>query len=213
MAKNKSTPEEQLLDLIEKGEGLTPPRPKRKKISFFAFLPFLKRTLRAKLARLKSSIKEPNIKVLNRVLAVISVPLFGYLIADFTFRRPDINQISERISTARRRGLFKEDREADVHPFLYYLEMVQRRNTFLPVVLKSVESFKAEAERILTTLVGDLKLVGISWGEEPQAMIEDKKTKKTYFLKTGDMINKLKIDTILKDRVILNFQGERAELM
>jgi type II secretory pathway component PulC len=43
-------------------------------------------------------------------------------------------------------------------------------------------------------------------------MIEDKKASNTYFLKTGDTINKMKIEEILKDRVILNYAGQRIEL-
>ncbi len=136
MAKDKPTPEEQLLNLIEKGEGAPPLRPRRKKVSFFAFirdfglsLLSLKRNLKAAFAKLKISIREPNLKVLNRVLAVISIALTVYLITDFTFRRPDINQISKKISTAKVRS-FREAAEAAVRPFLYYLEMVQRRNIF-----------------------------------------------------------------------------------
>lgn len=221
MAKNKLTPEEQLLNLIEKGEGFTKLKAEQKKVSFLAFinlrklwlfLPSLKRTLRAKLAKLKSGIKEPNLKVLNKVLIVVSIALIGYLITDFTFRRPDINQICKKISTAKGWSFFKEVPEAEVRPFLHYLEMVQRRDIFSPVMLKIKENPEVQTKKILDTLIENLKLVGISWGREPQAMIEDKKAKKTYFLKTGDTITNLKIEAVLKDKVILNYKGEKVEL-
>ncbi len=221
MAKNKSTPEEQLLDLIEKGDSFKSLRPKQKKSTFgsffnlrkfWLFFPSLKRTLRTQLTRLKGRIKEPNLKVLNKVLIGIAVALIAYLIADFTIRQPDINQISKKISTGAGQR-FKEEPKADIRPFLYYLEMVQRRNIFSPVVLKSAESTDADAKKLLVSLVGELKLVGISWSENPEAMIEDKKAKKTYFLKTGDMINKLQVEDISKDRVILSHDGKKMELM
>jgi len=62
-------------------------------------------------------------------------------------------------------------------------------------------------------LIKDLKLVGISWGTDPQVIIEDTKDNKTYFLKTGDTISKFKIETILKDKVILEAEGQKMELM
>lgn len=221
MAKNKHTPEEQLLNLIEKEKGFKMLRPKRKKFRLLSFInlrnlwlffPSLKGFLRNKLARLKSSIKEPNLKVINKVLVGVSIILIVYLITDFTFIRPDIKQFYKGASVTRERRL-KESTVEEVRPFLYYLEMVRRRNIFLPVALKTVESSQVEAKNILATLIGELRLVGISWGEEPQAMIEEKNTKKTYFLKTGDTVNKLKIETIYKDRVILTYDGQKTELM
>ena len=222
MAKDKPTAEEQLLNLIEEGEGPKTLRLKRKKnswLGFFSFsgvvsfLPSLVRTLQDQLARLKSAIREPNLKVWNKVLAVLAILAFIYLTADFIFRRLDISQISKKISKAGARN-FKEVPLPEARPFLYYLEMVQRRDIFSPVVLKSnVENADSETKKALAALILDLKLVGISWGKDPEAMIEDKKTSKTYFLKTGDTINTLKVDTILKDKVIFNSGGEKMELM
>jgi len=42
--------------------------------------------------------------------------------------------------------------------------MVQRRNIFSPVVLKSAENIEAEAKKVIDNLVSNLGLVGISWG-------------------------------------------------
>ena len=91
--------------------------------------------------------------------------------------------------------------------------MVQRRDIFSPVKLRSVENPEDETKKALVTLVKDLRLVGISWGKDPQVIIEDTKDNKTYFLKAGDPISKFKIDTILKDKVILDADGQKMELM
>ena len=221
MAKKKLTPEEQLLNLIEKEEESKAPIPRRRRFSFFRpsnlkkfwfFLPFFKRILRNQLLKLKVSLKEPNLKVFNKVLTSVSVILFIYLITDFSFTRPDIRQFEKR-PLAALEPRFKETITDQAHSFLYYLEMVQRRNIFTTLKLQTAEIHKEEAKKVLNTLVQDLALVGISWGKEPQVMIEDKKAKKTYFLKTGEMINELKIETILKDRIILTYDGEEMEFM
>ena len=221
MAKKKLTPEEQLLNLIEKEEEIKAPTLRRKRFSLFrlfnlkrlwSFVPFSKRILRTQLLRMKSGLKEPNLKVFNKALTSISAILFVYLITDFTFRRPDIGQFDKRpieVSGPR----FKEIPAGEARSFLYYLEMVQRRNIFTVLKLQTAETHQEEAKKVLNTLIQDLVLVGISWGEDPQVMIEDKKEKKTYFLKTGDMINKLRIDNILKDKVILTYENQKIELM
>jgi hypothetical protein len=215
MAQQKRTPEEQLLSLIEQEEDTKPLKLKRKKDSFFAatissFLSLRKRAPRHKSARQEN--KEPNIKVLNRFLIGVSVVLSGCFIVDFTNSIKNISPAAKD-SIKTMPEIAREDPEADVKPFLYYFEMGQRRNIFSPLVLKSTENIRAESEKILTGLMKDLILVGIFWGDEPQVVIEHKGEKKTYFLKSGDIINKLTIDAVLRDRVILNYEGETAELM
>ena len=57
-----------------------------------------------------------------------------------------------------------------------------------------------------------MKLVGIAWSDNPDAMIEDTKVKKTYFVKQGDIINGVRIERIFRDKVVLTYKGEKIEL-
>jgi len=221
MAKNKPTPEEQLLNLIEDEDGPSSLSLKRKKSSPFSFLSlsFLSTSLaRLKIAfkdwlvQLKGGIDEPNLKAWNKVLAAAAVILFIYLSADFTLRRLDIKQFIKKVSAEKGRN-FQQNVTPEVRPFLYYLEMVQRRDIFSPVKLMSAENPQEETKKMLSELIKELKLVGISWGVDPEVIIEDTKANKTYFLKSGDTISRFKIDTILKDKVILESEGQKMDLM
>ncbi|MFA5115748.1 MAG: type II secretion system protein N [Candidatus Omnitrophota bacterium] len=58
----------------------------------------------------------------------------------------------------------------------------------------------------------DLTLNGIIAGDNPQAIIEDTKNKKSYFLNKGQSINRMTVKDILQDRVILEVDGETLEL-
>lgn len=215
MAKKKLTPEEQLLDLIEKGEAVPSQGVKRKKTAFLRrlWLSF-KAGISGVAKRLKDGLKEPNLKVLNRIFLIVCLGLIAYSVTDFIFKRPDINKVYRNAQLIVRK--IKKSKVASLveqHPFLHYFEMVRRRNIFSPVVLKEEEK-KAEIKKVsLDSLTKDLNLVGISWGKNPIAMIEDSKVEKTYFLKKGEMINEFKIDDVLKDRVILSFKGETIQLM
>ncbi len=59
---------------------------------------------------------------------------------------------------------------------------------------------------------GDIKLVGIIWTDNPQAMMEDTKEQKTYLVSTGDNIGDLKIKKILSDKVIISKGEQEWEL-
>jgi type II secretory pathway component PulC len=55
--------------------------------------------------------------------------------------------------------------------------------------------------------------VGIAWSNDPDAMIEDTKTHRTFFLKKGQTIDEeIKVQAIFKDRVVLSYKGEEIEL-
>jgi type II secretory pathway component PulC len=59
----------------------------------------------------------------------------------------------------------------------------------------------------------DFSLVGIAWSADPEAMVEDGKNKKTYFVKRGQPLDsEVKVVTIFKDKVILTYKGKEFEL-
>jgi type II secretory pathway component PulC len=58
----------------------------------------------------------------------------------------------------------------------------------------------------------NLKLVGISWSNDPDAMIEDTKTTRTFFVKRGQMISEVKVKDIARDKVVLTYDGEDIDL-
>jgi len=217
MAKQGFTPEEQLLELIAKGDeaGTTKFRRKKEFILSFGGLRglwrFLTKNISRFLTKVNNGVREPNLKALNKIFFILSVTFLGCSVVGFIFGRPDIKRVYEksRLMEWKQSG---QEVIFEVRPFLHYLEMVNRRNIFSPIEIK--ENKKAEdKKKKLQDMVKDLSLVGISWGKDPVAMIEDSAAKKTYFLKRGMKINKLEIEDILKDRVILSFQGEKVELI
>ena len=218
MAEQRSTPEEKLLKLIEKEDGNESVRFKRKRNIFLGFNNFwasLNKRISCGVNGLKNGIREPNLKILNKALLVISICLLGFSVMDFVLNRPDIkdaydqgNYVSPDSGTE---GAISKER-----PFLHYLEMVQRRNIFSPIELKQDEKPEVQVEQ-LQKMASNFGLVGISWDEEPMAkpmaMIEDKTEKRTYFLRKGDKIGEFNIDDIFESKVILSLEGKTIELI
>jgi len=98
-----------------------------------------------------------------------------------------------------------------------YVTAVSQRNIFRPFEKKAEEAHvaaPAENQKIKDK-VTNLKLVGISWLNTPEtatAMIEDKSTSVTHFVKTGEDLQGIKVDVIYADRVEVSFQGEKMTI-
>jgi len=199
MAKPRLTPEEQLLKLIEKGEGL-----KARKSLQITWLTFRNRL---------NNLKRPDLRALNKVFLVVCILLLVYSITDFAFNRPNMKALYQQGELGKT-ALAEDAPEAQGHqPVLHYVEMVRRRNAFSPITLAESEE-ALSGDQTLRKMAEDLSLVGISWHQQqPLAMIEDKNANKTYFLKQGDTIKSFKIKQILKNSVILSFEDETLELM
>lgn len=221
MTRKNNTPEEELLSLIEgdnSSDAFDTRLRRRKKSSLLSIFNFKKHWslftifFDAFLAKIKKGLREPNVKVVNKFLIFLAVLLVGYLTFDFIVWQQDTDKVKKDLDLLGQEVFFQEE-DSKARPFLYYLEMVQRRNVFAPIGLgKDKEEIK-KAKETLIKMSDNFKLVGISWGQEPQAMVEDSKSQKVYFLKTGDNIGGFKVKDILENKVILSYQGETIELM
>ena len=69
-----------------------------------------------------------------------------------------------------------------------------------------------QAKSKLEELVGGLTVVGINRGRVPEALIEDAKATRTYFVKIGDDLNGLKVKAIDQNGVTVTYEGEETTL-
>ena len=77
---------------------------------------------------------------------------------------------------------------------------------YIETVVKKEISFSKE------DVIKNLGLLGIVTGDEDQAIIEDKETKKTFFLYKGDSFGEFRVLDIGSKGVILDYKGEKIEL-
>ena len=92
----------------------------------------------------------------------------------------------------------------------YYLEKVRERDIFRMVPKKQTD-IKIVTSKIIEA-TKNFKLVGIAWSDDPDIMIEETVSKRTFFLKKGQMISNVKLEAVFKDKVILSYEGEEIEL-
>ncbi|KKT02309.1 MAG: hypothetical protein UV78_C0050G0011 [Parcubacteria group bacterium GW2011_GWA2_43_17] len=207
---NKESSDEKLLKLIEgqaKNSGGPKPvlslkfKPKAAKFSL-KDIPF----------KLKLNF---NLPFLNKSLFVVCVLLtliFVYILifgsrsnlnAELFFLTPGAN-----VSLKPQAGQ-KEEFKPSLQE---YLDTAKKRNVYLPRG-KIISNPQAAQETVrLADLVKDLKLVGVIWSTNPEAMVEDMVNKRTHLLKKGDTFgaNQYKVKDITRSSVILEITVEGA---
>ena len=64
----------------------------------------------------------------------------------------------------------------------------------------------------LAELTASLTVVGIGLGRVPDALIEDTEEKRTFFVRIGDRINDLVVESIESNGVVVSYEGQETLL-
>ena len=223
MAKDEPiTPEKQLLKLIEnpKLETLEAESSKRQGMKWFspgAFrgkLSFFKGFSGRKWTSFRQVAKTPpRIHQINLALKLVLLGLSIYLVANVVVMGLELTKASNLMLPKDKRATNETNLAEPLKSINYYQEKIGERDIF-NLKKQVVENQKEAAPEVPTEDLGKgLSLVGISWSDDPEAMIEDTESKKTYFVKKGQALdNSVKVVTIYKDRVILSKGGKEFEL-
>ncbi len=198
MAAQKPTPEEKLFAVIQ---GAKQP-PLRKPVQALSLA-----GIRSNLVSLIGPFDLPRV---NQLLTGV-VAIFGVLCLVGPFlMTPSMSRLMAQVQ--RPPPPFVTAPFEGLRPLEAYLQGITTQDPFRVgaaphVGPQPVETPSAPDPR---TLLKDLQLVGISFGEEPVAMIE--RQKQTYFLRAGETLGEFTVKEILKDRVILHIGTKDLEL-
>jgi hypothetical protein len=220
------SPEEKLLRLIKgvkkkvqpKEEELTPKiqssangMPQLSKISAYQKVTGSKMAKSISIS-LPFKLKEINTETLNTILVIILGCLLLYFVYDLGHTllskktEPGVLAGDEHKTPKVTEG----KAALEVKPYSFYSSSVGGRNIFMPQELE-VESITAGP--VLEEVRANLSLIGVIAGDKPQAIIEDKKSGKSYFLYKGSTVGQAKVVDILEDTVIMEYNGQRFELV
>ena len=96
-----------------------------------------------------------------------------------------------------------------LEPYEFYQKALSNRQIFTTPNISAEPAAKSAS---VEALVKDITLMGIMSGDSPQAILEDQKTHKTYYLNKGQYIGEFQVEDIQDGKVILNYKGQRSEL-
>lgn len=101
------------------------------------------------------------------------------------------------------------EQKGEVRPYEFYEKGMGGRQIFGQA---AGQEAGAPASAANTDLLKDINLVGIISGDNPQAIIEDKKSQKAFYLSKGQFIGEFQLEDIQEGKIILNYNGQRYEL-
>ena len=208
MEKDRLTPEERLLKIIESPEvrrTILPPKAQT--------LIFLRSGLGGWIKALGFFNKAQlsvELKFINKIMAFLCVCATLFCLLDYLRLKESLGKRFHQLTESAGEAVtIPENQTSAIKVSLAEVfDQIQKRNIF---------TFLAPAEKGTVSesvfgMVSRLKLVGIIWSNKPQAMIEDSKETKTYLLGENDRIGELEIKKIFRDKVIVGDGASEWEL-
>ena len=215
------TPEKQLLKLIEdpkakdasiraqaarhRGAGILSPGSWMGRFSFF-------RDKSRAWAR-DGGVLQIDVKAINGILLLSVLALFFYFVTTVSMSLTNLKKIPaldfEIPKSAGSKTLSVASPMKDAS---YYAGLMAERDIFkMGRQEEELEESSGPSSGMLEA-ISHLRLVGISWSGSPDAMIEDSRIPRTYFLKKGEFIGEVKVKEIFTNKVILEYGTEEIEL-
>lgn len=163
----------------------------------------------------KNNLFSPKIlKTFNRYMTIIAVIVLAYLIGDALFVRPSSKAkavISGFSTAAMPVPIVKKPAQIEATTYSYYSNRISGKKIFGAGSYSPAEA--SEGADAGGEQAGDnLGLVGIIPGNSPQAIIEDKKSQKTYYLMKGQSISDITVEEIVSDKVTIEYRGKRMDM-
>lgn len=202
--KDNTSPEEKLLRLIRGQKKQAPVKDKEPRHPIPVTAADLKKPpLFFSLRRFLPSLSAKRLILAGFVFSCIYLAN-SFIYPWFSFKK---NRFSE--NAPQKIDLSGLEAGQEIRPYEFYLEGVKNKKIF---------STTSEEETGKTSgfgnsdLIKDINLLGIIAGENPQAVIEDKKEQKTYYLTEGDYLGAFQVKDIQEGKVILSYGGKNYEL-
>lgn len=155
-------------------------------------------------------IRDINTKSVNPVLALILIGLLLYFIFDMIYGPYSQKEVDIVSKVKQEPAEVKEKTVSPIEPYSYYSSQIEGRNIFSP---QESEASTVVSGPSIEEISSSLSLIGIIAGDKPQAIIEDKKAGKSYFLYKGGFVGQAKVVDILDDKVMMEYKGQPFELV
>jgi len=144
-----------------------------------------------------------------------------FLVGDFWIGLPKSDFLDSLEAEARTVDMGDLEIEP-IQPLPVFLQDIKGRNMFALTApapkppgeqTLTPEQIRTQAvQEAIQDIITNYKVVGIIWAETPQAIIEDVDAGQTFMVSRGSMVKVARVKDILKDRVILSYDGNDIEL-
>ena len=147
---------------------------------------------------------------LQKALFLVILVSFIPLVISFVYPFVGLKKIKLPAVSSKKIEEFEPIPDQKMKPYEFYSQALSRSDLFK--VSTPPQEVLAGTLTADASSIKDIDLVGIISGDSPQAIIEDKKIKKTYYVTKGQFIGDIQVEDILQGKVVLIFEGQRYEL-
>ena len=165
-----------------------------------------------KFGSLKSPWPGDKLHLSNRILLILLIGLSSYFTLDLLSPRPEKSlSVATNLVGSPAEG---KEVSSNLQPYSFYAQSIGGWPLFGLRERSAPKSPEIQRPAVtLNELMANLNLMGIIGGKEPQAIIWDRKSKRTYYLKEGQFLDEIMIQDIKKGKVILKYKDETTELV
>jgi type II secretory pathway component PulC len=163
-----------------------------------------------------------NLKSINQVLVGVLTGLFALMIY-VTFRpNPEISSVMSAINKIKIMDIAARP-ITGFNELSFYLDQIKKRDIFHVFeeekpqvqVVESVKPPPPPPPKVsIEQKAKNFKLMGISWGNNPKAIITDMANQSMYFVSVGEKIQgtDLTVEEIYKDQVVISSEGDEMSM-
>jgi len=150
--------------------------------------------------------------IVPKLIPVIFIISLLYLLASFIYPWIGLKNIKLPKVDIQKTKEAEPAPKQEVLPYASYLEGISKRKIFTSTGAGAPQTTTGISQVADADLIKDINLVGIIAGDNPQAIVEDKKAQKTYYLNKGQFISEFQIEDIGEGKIALSRNGQRYEL-
>lgn len=146
-----------------------------------------------------------HITEMTKGLTVLSGLVFLWVLSQIFWIKPVVENDFPNVTPM---SDFRFDRDAVTAGFAAYENTIGHSRFFgyIPPEVKRIPN--ASAGQTASDLIKDYRLKGIVVFDEPQAIVEDARTRKTMFVAQGESLNGLSVKAIRQDTLVLEYLDE-----
>ncbi|MDP3704138.1 MAG: hypothetical protein Q8R78_07095 [Candidatus Omnitrophota bacterium] len=199
----KPTPEEKLFAVIQ-GARQASPRARVQAVPLAALT-----------AQLQAILREMDLPRINRGLSIIIIVLAAWCLLNPLLFRPRMDRVLAQATKYLAPFVIAPPLEG-LKPSDEYVALMRTRDPFrvggAAAKPRSATAAALPAIANAQAMLADFKLVGISKGTVPRAMVEQVSQQTTHVLTAGDPLGPFTVKEVLEDRVLLQLGTEKFEL-
>lgn len=154
-----------------------------------------------------------KMRQVNKILIAGFLVVLGWFLLDILFNLGKTEILSFSGTANEEELAVPVKKTKQVPDFSYFSKEIGRRQLFKGSSIQQESVPGQESPGVLADSISPaFQLLGIVAGAKPQAIIQNNRTQKTYFLYKGQIQDNLKLEDVSGNKAKINYEGETLEL-